>query len=205
MKIPQLGARLRASQVERRPDEDVPEAVDRALALAEPAQDVGERLAVVLPRVELLQPEQRADEREPLPHAQVAVAQQRVGPLGDRGDPAALVDHRQREPDPPHRRRLTGERDELRPRGEAGERDVLAVVGRRRGVALPLGQRLHRAAEGRPRLEHGHLVALLAEPECGREAREAAAYHDDSHRSSPPPTIASLRAAERCGLPAKTS
>ena len=55
------GARLVAAQVQRRADEDVPEAVDRALRLAAEAQRVRERLAAgVAPAAE------RAQDPQPL-------------------------------------------------------------------------------------------------------------------------------------------
>ena len=44
-----LGARLVGAQVERRPDEDVPEAVDRRVGRAEPAEERAERLVVGRP------------------------------------------------------------------------------------------------------------------------------------------------------------
>ena len=79
---------------------------------------------------------------------------------------------------------------------------MLAVVGRRVGVALALGQRLHRAAERRPRLEQRHLVAGVDELERGGEPREAAADHDRPHRAA---TARALPTAERCGRRENTS
>ena len=82
---------------------------------------------------------------------------------------------------------------------------MLAVVGRRRGVALPLGQRLDRAAEGRPRFEQPDLPAGVHELERGREPREAAADDGGSHRRNPCPTIFSFESVESFGGPPKTS
>ena len=102
----------------------------------------------------------------------------------DRRRPAVLVDHRQA------RAARAGARPPCRSaRGtavllEAAERDVLAVVGRRRRVALALGQRLHGAAERRPRLVQHDLVAGVDELERGREAGEPAADDRDLPRAT---------------------
>ena len=87
---------------------------------------------------------------------------------------------------------------------EAAERDVLAVVGRRRWVAVPLGQRLHGAAERRARLVERDAVARVRELERRRETGEAAADDGRSHQR-PCPTIRSFVSADRCGGPTKTS
>ena len=75
---------------------------------------------------------------------------------------------------------------------EAAERDVLAVVGRRLRVALARGQRLHRAAERRPRLVERDVGAGVDEVERGGEPGEPAADDGDPHASSPRATIASF-------------
>jgi hypothetical protein len=65
--------------------------------------------------------------------------------------------------------------------GAAPEGDVLAIVGRRRRVSLPLGERLDRAPERRSRLDEVDLVAGVCELERRREASEPAADDDDPH------------------------
>ena len=82
---------------------------------------------------------------------------------------------------------------------------MLAVVGRRRRVALALGQRLHRAAEGRPRLEQLDLPAGVDELERGGETGEPSTDDDRPHRRRPCPTMRSFESADSFGGPPKTS
>ena len=142
---------------------------------------------------------------EAVAQRQVPVAEQVERTVGDHRDAALLVEHRELEGTPVERSGRAGEPEELLPGGEAAEADVLAVVGRRRRVALPLRQRLHRAAERRARLEQRHLLARPDQTERGRETGEPAADHDAPHRRRPPPTMRSFWSGERCGGPAKTS
>src|SRR5947209_18599383 len=76
--------------------------------------------------------------------------------------------------------------------GEAAERYVRAVVGRRLRVAVAFGQRLHRAAERRARLVERHVLAGIDELERGGKTGEAAAHDGDGHASSPRATTASF-------------
>ena len=73
---------------------------------------------------------------------------------------------------------------------------MLAVVGRRRRVALALGQRLDGAAERRPRLVEDDLVAGVGQLERRGEAGEPAADDGDPPRradgSKPPVEASSL-------------
>ena len=80
---------------------------------------------------------------------------------------AALGDHRQREPRAQIRAALADAIEEAQVLGEATERDVLPVVGRRLGIAVARRQRLHCAAERRARLVHGHVDACIDELERG--------------------------------------
>ena len=89
--------------------------------------------------------------------------------------------------------------------GEAAERDVLPVVGRRLGVALALGQRLHGTAERRPRLEQRHRGTRIDQVEGGGQACQPAADHSDSHRTRPRATTASFAGAESRHERPKTS
>src|SRR5262245_36130996 len=90
-----------------------------------------------------------------------------------------LVDHRQREWLAAEGVTLPDPGEEPRVSLEAAERDVLAVV-RRRGRVLPsFGQRLHRAAERRPRLVQDDLVARVDELERGRQPGEPPADDRD--------------------------
>ena len=73
---------------------------------------------------------------------------------------------------------------------------MLAVVGRRLGVALAVGQCLHGATERRPSLVHSHGMARVDEVERRGEAREASADNRDLHGRSPRATTASLRGVE---------
>jgi hypothetical protein len=157
-------------------------------------------------RVELAEAQGGTRDLEALAHRQVAVAQQLHRAGADRGDPAALVDHGHVEREPLEARRLAEILDEAEVGGAAAQRDVLAVVRRRRRVALALRQRLDGAAERRAGLQHHHLVALGAQVERSCCARDAAADDDGPHSgTSPRPTMASLRAVGTLGRRVKTS
>ena len=132
-----------------------------------------------------------------------AVAQRQM-PVGDerrrrRADArhgAVLGDHRQREARAQHRAALADPVEEAQVLREAAERDVLAVVGRRLGIAVARGQRLHGAAERRPRLVERHLRAGVDEVERRRQPCEAAPHDRDPHRTSPRATTASFAGVE---------
>ena len=64
------------------------------------------------------------------------------------------------------------------------------------------GQGLHGAAEGRPRLEDGDVVAGFGEVERGREPGEPAADDDRPHSAA---TARTLPTAESLGRLVKTS
>src|SRR5205814_5164956 len=144
-------------QVERRPDEDVPEALDRAVGLAAGAQLVAEGLRVG----RLVPAGEGAQDREPLAEGDMPVAEQRERRAPDRRRPAMLVEHGQLELQAANRARLADPVEEAQVLGEAAERDVLAVVGRRFGIAVAARQGLHGAAEGGPRLVHRYLMARV--------------------------------------------
>ena len=176
----------RCGRLSAGPDEDVPEAVDRRLRLAEPAQ---ERARSVSPSCVAgsSRPSRRATRATPSRSrdGQVPVAQERrsapapsSATLPSSSITGSCSGSRRTEPACPIRAR---KREVLR---AAAERDVLAVVGRRRRVALALGQRLHRAAERRPRLEEGHLVAGVGEVERRGEPGQAAADDHGPHAAS---------------------
>ena len=198
---PGLGARLVRGQVERRADEDVPEALDRALRLAPGAQLAAEGLGVG----RLVPAGKGAKDREPLAEGDVPVAEQRQRRAPDRRRAAALVEHGQVELQAAHRARLADPVEEAQVLREAAERDVLAVVGRRLGVAFAPRQGLHRPAERRPGLVQRHLVARVGQVERGRQPGEAAADDRDLHRRSPAPTMRSFVSRERRTEPSKTS
>jgi hypothetical protein len=82
---------------------------------------------------------------------------------------------------------------------------VLAVVGRRLGIALAPRQRLHRPAERRPGLVQLDLVAGVGELERSAEPGQTPAHHSDLHRSSPAPTMRSFVSGESRREPSKTS
>ena len=103
----------------------------------------------------------------------------------DRRYVAALVDHRQAQRLAAERARLADPGEEPLVGREAAERDVLAVVGRRRRVALALRQRLHRAAERRPRLVEHDLVPAVDQLERSRQAGEATADDRDLSKERP--------------------
>src|SRR3954471_23722306 len=112
--------------------------------------------------------------------------------------------HRQYERAPDIRTSLADPVEERQVLRKAAERDVLAVVRRRRRVALTLGERLHRAAECRPRFVERHVVARVDEIERCGEAGQAASDDGGPHQR-PCPTMRSFVSAERCGGPSKTS
>jgi len=127
------------------------------------------------------QPREQQGNPKAIAHRQVAIAEEWAEAVADLRGAAAFVDHSQLERYPLD---LVSAADPLEERQivrEAAERDVLAVVGRRLGIALPLGQRLHLAAEGRPGLEQRHVVAGVGELERRSESGEAAADHDCFH------------------------
>ena len=99
----------------------------------------------------------------------------------DRRDPLLLGDHRQREPLPQIRLALAHAVEKAQVLGEAPERDVLTVVGRRVGISVALRQRLHRASERRSGLVQGHLDPGVEQLERGGEPREPAADDGDLH------------------------
>ena len=201
VKTPGLRARLVGPQVERRPDEDVPEALDRALRLPTRAKLVPERL-----RSRARAP---AHERLHDPHAlaerDVPVAQQGGAGALDLGHPPVLVDHGQLERLAPDRAALADPREEAQVLGETAERDVLPVVGRRLGIALAPRQGLDRASERRPRLVQRHLVARVDQLESRAQAGEPSSHDRCSHRSSPAPTMRSLVSGESRREPSNTS
>ena len=118
---------------------------------------------------------------------------------------AVFGDHRQGEPRAQDEPRFADAVEEAQVLREAAERDVLAVVRRRLRVALALRQRLHGAAQRRPRLEQRHLRARVDEVERGREPGEAASDDRRPHRSSPRATTASFAGVERRHDAPKTS
>jgi hypothetical protein len=123
----------------------------------------------------------------------------------DRRGAAALVNDRQAQRLAPKPCFFANPADEPPIRMEAAERDVLAVVRRRIGIALSLGQRLHRAAERGPGLVHRHLVTRVDEVERGGESGEPATHHRNLHLRSPVPTILIFVSVDSRGGPSKTS
>jgi hypothetical protein len=132
----------------------------------------------------------------------VPVAKEPERPGSDPRHAAVLGDHGQGERLTAHRPRLTDPCEEAEVLDAAAESDVLAVVGRRVGVALALRQGLHGASERRPGLEDGDVVARVGQLERRGEPREAAADHDGSHSAA---TARTLPTAESCGRRVKTS
>ena len=102
-------------------------------------------------------------------------------PRAERADSPVLVDHGQLEPQAPDRARLPDPLEEAQILGEAAEGDVLAVVGRRRRVAVSLRQGLDGSAECRARLEQGHVGAGVEAVERGGEPGQATPDHRHSH------------------------
>ncbi len=133
------------------------------------------------------------------------VPEQRQQARPDLRNVPALVDHRQPEPRAEVRASLPDPVEEAEVLGEAAERDVLAVVRRRLGIAVARGQRLDGPAERRPRLVEDDLLPRVDELERCSEPRQPAAHDRDSHRSSPFATTASFCGAESRVLPEKTS
>jgi hypothetical protein len=171
--------------------------------LAVPAQEGAERL--VLFRPEPGHPREQERDAKPITNADVPVAEQRPHAVADRGGSPMLVDHAQPERTPGD---VTGAADPLEEKqvlGEAAERDVLAVVRRRLGIAPAARQRLNPAAQRRPRLEQGHLVAGVDELERRREPGEAAPDDRRLHRASAAPTTRSFVTGDSDCDPAKTS
>src|SRR5262249_28160248 len=127
-------------------------------------------------------------------------------PGADGRDPALLVDDREAERLAPQRRSLSDPLDEAPVLAEAAEGNVLAVVGRRRRILLPLGQGLDRSPAGRPRLVQNDLVPRIDEFEGGGQAGEPAPDDGDPlGHSRFAPTIRSLVNVDSRGGPSKTS
>ncbi len=173
-----------------------------ALPLPQAPEELRERLAVELVRLEPPEPARDPGDRQPLAQGDVPVAEQRERAGGDPGDAPVLGDHRQRQALAPVGGAAPDALQEREVLGAAAQRDVLAVVGRRIGVALALGQRLHGAAERRPRLEQRHLMSAVCELERGGEPGKAAADDDRPHRAA---TARTLPTAESCGRRENTS
>src|SRR5438132_10730372 len=133
------------------------------------------------------------------------VAQYRERVRVDRGRAAVVAEHREPEPRAQDRASLADPPEEAEVLGEAAERDVLAVVGRRLRVALPPRQGLHRASEGRPRLVERHLVPGVRELEGRTQPREPSSYDGDPHLRSAAPKVRSFVSGESRSEPSKTS
>jgi len=159
----------------------------------------------VRPGVEPAEPPRNARDADPVGERQVAVAEQRRGAAADRRHTAVLADHRECEPAAEHRGGLPDPVEEEEVGRTAAEGDVLSVVGRGARVALPLGQGLDGAAEGRPRLEQRHLLARVDQVERSREPGEPPAYDDGPHRTSTDPTMRSFVSVGIAVRPSKTS
>src|SRR6185503_16474514 len=84
------------------------------------------------------QPREQDGDPDPVANREVAIAKQRTEAVADLRRAAALVNHGQLERQPPDVLAAPDPLEELQILGEAAERDVLAVVGRRLGIALPL-------------------------------------------------------------------
>ena len=144
----------------------------------------------------------RSDERNAQPVAQRQVPVRRASAGRRRLDrrrrePSSAM-HGQREPRAQVRAALADALEEAEVLGEAAERDVLAVVRRRLGIAVALRQRLHRAAERRPRLVQRHVCARVHEVERGGEARRARRRRPrpSSRSEAPRATTASFAGVE---------
>src|SRR5581483_5303229 len=98
---------------------------------------------------------------------QVPVADNRERRTPDGGGAPVLADDGERQRLAPVRAAVADQVEEAPVLVEAAERDVLAVVGRRRRIACPLGQPLPGPAERRPRLVQRELVARVDELERG--------------------------------------
>ena len=191
------------AEIQRRPDEHVPEAFDRTRGGAESPQQRAERLAFARLRTAAARRDDR--NQQPLAQGQMRVGDQRRQAGPDRRVRAVLADHRQSERPPQVRPALADPLEKLEVLRKTAERDVLAVVGRRNRIAFAFRQRLHRSSQCRPRLEQRDVVARIHELERGGAAGEPAADDDGLHRRQPSPTIRSFASAERCVGPAKTS
>ena len=133
--------------------------------------------------------------RSAIAQRHVPVGEQR-GRLGAiRARRSVLGDHRQREPRAQIRAAFADAVEEAEVLGEAAERDVLAVVGRRRGIAFALRQRLHRAAERRARLVQRHVGAARRRARARRRGRRG-------RRRRPPAFIATALVRRRRASPA---
>jgi hypothetical protein len=88
-------AHLVATEVERRSDEHIPEAVDPRLGLAERSQQGAKSLVVVRWRVELRQLARHTPRRKPLAHADMPVPKEPDQARTDRRHPSVLGDHGQ--------------------------------------------------------------------------------------------------------------
>jgi hypothetical protein len=178
------GAHLVCAEVQRRTDEDVPEKVDACLGLAKPTEQRAERLVVVLSGIELRELARDAADSQPLAEAEVPVAEQPHEPWPNGLHAPILGNDREAEPNAPERPRLPDLGDEIEVRGAASEGNVLAIVGRRARIPLPLGECLNRAAERRPCLEQAHAMTLSRELERCRQAREPPADDRDPHSAT---------------------
>ncbi len=161
----------------------------------------------VSPGVRARVPTAGRNERDPdaVSQRQVAIAQQRAQPRLDCRDRPVRVEHGQGEPHAQVRAALADPLEEAQVLGEAAERDVLAVVGRRLRIALAVGQRLDGAAERRPSLVDGDGMPGVDQVERRGQPRQAAADDRDLHGRSPRATTASLRGVESRVFSPKTS
>ena len=141
-----LGFHLVGPQIQAGPDENVPEALDRRHGLPVTPEELAEGLA--LPRRQSRQSRQEQSDPQAVAEDEVPVTEERTEAVADLRGPAALVDHGQLERPTSDVVRAADPLEEAEILGEAAERDVLAVVRGRIGIALALGQRLHLAAEG---------------------------------------------------------
>ena len=144
-----LGAHFVCAEVQRGPDEDVPEAIDRLIGAAELAEQRAEGLLV---GSALRQAAHGIRHSQPVSQREMAVTEERRGRAADGRRAAVFGDHRQVKGKAAVRLTLADALEEAEVLREAAQRDVLAVVGRWLGVALALGERLDCAAERRPRL-----------------------------------------------------
>ena len=151
------------------------------------------------------------DEPDPktLAESEMTVTQQRRHSRSQMGDAPLFVDHGHRERDAPDRGVLPDAPQKAQVLAATAERNVLAVVGRRGRIALPLRKCLNGAAERRPPLEQGHRRASVDEIERRRQTGEPAPDHHCPHyaasRMRPLPITRSLPNAERLGRAEKTS
>src|SRR5262249_38401685 len=125
---------LVGAQVERGPDEHVPEAVDRGVARAEPAEDVAEGLA--WPRLRAATPCRDDRNAQTVAQRQMRIAEQGGQARLDVGARAVLREDGKREARAQIRIALADALEEAEVLGEAAECDVLPVVGRRLRIAV---------------------------------------------------------------------